>query len=219
MSLTLTTIIVAVSVILSLLAFNKEELRTKWMLNPYRVVQDKEYLRILTHGFIHGDYVHLGINMYVLWGFGSTVERVFTNQQVFQSSFPNIDYWGDTAGMVYFVILYFGGILFASLPALRKHKDNPNYNSLGASGAVSAVLLAYILMFPQNKLMFIFLPIPIPAYVMGIIFFAYESYMNRRGGTGIAHDAHLYGAIFGLVLMIALSPQFISHFIEGIIGN
>lgn len=219
MSLSLTTIIIAASIILSLIAFNKEELRKKWMMNPYRVVHDKQYFRILSHAFIHGDYVHLGINMYVLWGFGSTVEQVFTKQQVFQASFPNIDYWGDTAGMVYFIILYFGGILFASLPALRKYKDNPNYNSLGASGAVSAVLMAYILMFPQNKLMFIFLPIPIPAYVMGIIFFAYESYLNRRGGTGIAHDAHLYGALFGLLFMIVLSPQFVSHFIEGIFGN
>jgi membrane associated rhomboid family serine protease len=217
--LSITTLLIGVSIVMSLLAFNKDSLKFKLLLNPYRVIQGKEYYRVLTHAFIHGDYMHLFVNMYVFWGFGTSVEQIFTNQSLFESNFQSFEFWGETQGIIYFLLLYFGGVLFAAIPALRKHKDNPDYNSLGASGAVSSVLLAYILMFPQNKLMFIFLPIPIPAYVMGIIFFVYESFMNRRGGTGIAHDAHLWGALFGLGFMMLLSPEFLSHFIHGALGN
>jgi len=118
--------------------------------------------------------------------------------------------------MVYSVLLYVGGILFASLPALRLNMDNHVYNALGASGAVSAVLFSSIVFDPTNTI-FIYAAIPMPAIVFGVLYVIYEMYMNKRGGTNVAHDAHLLGALFGVLFTIILSPKFvIANFIQQI---
>jgi membrane associated rhomboid family serine protease len=105
--------------------------------------------------------------------------------------------------MVYFVLLYFGAIIFATIPSMRRHHDNPNYTALGASGGVSAIVMAFILLFPTQELRFIIFPfVGIPAFIIGIFFFVYESYMDKRGGGRIAHDAHLFGALFCLLFFL-----------------
>ena len=115
--------------------------------------------------------------------------------------------------MLYFILLYIGGIIFATIPALLKNKDNPHYNSLGASGAVSGVLFSFILF---NPMMWFTFP-PVPAIVFGILYIGYEMYQNKNGRTNIAHDAHLLGALFGVLFTIFLSPKFvISNFIDQI---
>jgi len=220
MSLSLTLIIIIASVGLSLLAFQNGDLKYKLMMNPFNVVHQKQWYKTITHGFIHADFMHLFFNMYVLFGFGSIVEMNFSQPQLWNQNFPEIEGFSETNGLFFFGVLYFFGIIFASLPSIRKHKDNPNYYSLGASGAVSAVLIAYILMFPLNKLSIIFLPgIPIPAFVMGLLFFAFESYMNKRGNSGIAHDAHLYGALWGLIVIAILKPALYSNFVNQILAS
>ena len=114
-----------------------------------------------------------------------------------------------------FAILYMMGILFATLLSLFKHKDNPGYNSLGASGAVMAVLFAFILMHPENRLGLLLLPgIEIPAYIFGPIILAVEYGMSKRGGTGIAHDAHFAGAIFGVLFITAVDYQYLLNFFK-----
>jgi len=178
------------------------------------VIQRNQYYRVITHAFIHGNFLHLFFNMYVLYSFGKLLEEIFTSEGIFGQLFPGVQFWGATQGYVVFGLLYFGAIVFSVLPALRKHRENPGYNSLGASGAVSGVVMACMLLLPIMPLRFIFIPIDIPAFIMGVAYLAYEYFMNKRGGTGIAHDAHLYGAIFALIFLLFLRPGFGLHFIS-----
>lgn len=203
--MSITLIIILITIGISLYASENPELNKKLLFNPYSVVHHNKVYKIITHAFIHADLMHLGINMFVLYSFGSSLENMFTGL------------FGEI-GLLYYLVLYFGGIIFATLPALRKHKDNPYYNSLGASGAVSAVLFAFIMLNPMAKLG-LFLVIPINAALFGIVYISYEMYMNKQGRTNIAHDAHLLGAVFGIIFTILLSPSFvISNFMQQILS-
>ena len=182
-------IILCVTVGVSLIAMKNPLLLGKLMLIPFNVTHFKEYYRILSHGFIHADGTHLFFNMFVLWEFGRTVEAEMGE------SFP---------------LLYFGALLIATIPALTKHKDNAKYRSLGASGAVSAVLMAFIVAHPTHTLLLFFV-IPVPAILAGALFFMYERHMQKNGGTGIAHDAHIYGALFGLLFSAIKDPSSMSN--------
>lgn len=213
-SLTVTNCIVGINVILSILAFQNRDFLSKMLFNPYQVVHRKEYYRVLSHAFIHGGIIHLFFNMYVLYSFGNLIERIFTNEKIFHRLFPDTAFWGSSKGYLFYILLYLGGLLFAVLPAIRKHKDNPSYNSLGASGAVSAVVMAFIILLPTTNLRLFFIPIDIPAFILGGAYLAYEYYMSKRGQTGIAHDAHFWGAIYGLVLLLVLRPYFGLHFLR-----
>ena len=175
--------IIVVTACISIYAMKRPEVLRKMMLSPYKVVHDNAYYRILSHGFIHADGMHLAINLFVLWEFGSVVEMEFGEE---------------------FPFLYFGAIIAASIPAIVKHKNNINYNSLGASGAVSAVLMAFIVAHPSHTLLLFFV-IPIPAILAG-------------GGTGIAHDAHIYGAGFGLIYALIKDPNGLSNMFSALTG-
>jgi membrane associated rhomboid family serine protease len=188
-------LILAVTVGASLFAMKRPQILEKLMLVPYNVNHFKEYYRIVSHGFIHADGTHLFFNMFVLWEFGTTVEAEMGG------SFP---------------VLYFGALLTATIPALTKHKDNANYRSLGASGAVSAVLMAFIVAHPTHTLLLFFI-IPMPAIFAGVLFFLYERHMQKNGGSGIAHDAHIYGALFGLLFSIVKDPSSIDRMVSAII--
>ncbi len=207
-------VILALTVLASFAAFNDRELKSKMLFNPYLVKEHGQWYRALTHAFIHADYMHLAFNMYVFFGFGLTLERVFTDPVNWINVFPDIAFWGVLKGRIIFILLYVGGFLYSVVPAMKKHSTNPGYNSLGASGAVSAILLAYIILFPLSTLRLLFIPFEIPAIVMGVGLFAYESYMNKRGGSRVAHDAHISGAIFGVVFILAVNIKFIGHFID-----
>ncbi len=203
-----TIVIIAITVIISFMAFNNREMLQKMIFNPYAVKNYNEKWRFLTHGFIHGGTAHLLVNMYVFYNFGRSVEISF------------IHTFGTMTGEILYLALYLGAIVFAPLLAYKKHQDNPEYNSLGASGATSAILVAFIVMFPDTKLMLLFFPVPMPAVVFGILFFVYESYMNKRGGTGVAHDAHLLGAVFGLVFLALINMDYyreLIHYISNVL--
>ena len=188
MELNVTLVIVAVTTIVSLIAFGDKSLKYSLTFSPYSVKHSNRWWLVLTHGFIHADYTHLFFNMYVLYNFGNLVEETF------------IGAFGLLNGTFYFIGMYFGGLIFATLPAMRKHSDNPGYLSLGASGAVSAVVFATIIMYPTGKMALIFLP-AMPSFIFGLIYLAGEYYMNKRGGSGIAHDAHMAGALFGMAYL------------------
>ncbi len=173
------------------------------MFNAYSVHHQKQWYRLLSHALVHGDWMHLGVNMFVLWSFGTSVERYFNA------------YFG-LKGSFMFIILYLGGVAFASLSALIKQRDNFSYNSVGASGAVGAVLFASILLNPASKIYLFFIPIGIPAFLFGPLYIAYEMYMEKRSSDNIAHDAHYWGAIFGFILPLLFEPKLFLVFIDQI---
>jgi len=218
MELTLNTIIVGVTVLISLAAFNNQDLLSRLIFNPYQVKHRNQYYRAVTHAFIHADFMHLFFNMYVLWSFGGLIESIFTQKEYFEYLFPTLEFWGTSTGYLYYVLLYFGGMIFATLPSLRKHSENPGYNSLGASGAVSSVVLASILLLPTMDINLFFIPIGIPAFIVGIAYLGYEYYMSKNAQSRIAHDAHYVGALFGLAFLLIIQPYFGIRFLE-LIGS
>ena len=117
---------------------------------------------------------------------------------------------------LYFLMLYVGGVVFSVLFDFGKHKDDPHYSAVGASGAVSAVVFASILLYPTNSLILFPIPFPIPAVVFGILYLIYSAYMAKRGGDNIGHNAHFWGAIYGLVLTIILKPALFTGFFRQI---
>ena len=201
----ITLIIIAATALLSIPAFKDQNLFNKYLLDPYMVTNKKQYYRVISHAFLHGSWSHLLVNMFVLWQFGGVVESTFT------SLF-------GTLGSFYFVILYFGGIIASSLPTVKKEANNPYYRSIGASGAVSAVLFSYILMFPTSMLGFMIV-IPIPAIVFGVLYIWYEKRMAAQGiNDGIGHDAHYYGALFGVIATLVFKPAFFMNFVQQILA-
>ncbi len=199
-------IIIIVTVLVSLNAFNKSLVLDKMVYSPYRVKHEKEYYRLVSHMFIHADSVHLIFNMMSLYFLGSFLE----NELMFS--------FGSIGGEVHFLILYFFGGLFSTLIPFSRNQDNSNYRALGASGAVSAVIFAAIIWNPTMKLSLLFLPIPIPAYIFGPIYLAFEYRADRRGGTGIAHDAHIGGAIFGVIYVLIINIDKGKEFLSVIFG-
>jgi membrane associated rhomboid family serine protease len=208
----ITSIILLVTIIVSWQAMKRSDIFEKLLHYPYRIKHRKEYYRMFSHMLIHADFIHLAFNMFALYSFGMFMEPVFTRPEVFVMVFPDVMPWSPATGYAYYLVLYVGGGLAATLPSLRKHSDNYGYTSVGASGAVSALLMAFMIMFPTHQLMIMF--IPMPAYLGILVFFVAEYLMQRSGKTGIAHDAHIGGALFGIVFVLVTKPQFFARFVE-----
>lgn len=199
----ITLVIVAITAVVSYAALNNRNLFENLLFRPFIMQDRKEWYRFITHGLVHGSFMHLLVNMYVLWMFGTAVENAYAAVV-----------GGDP--LVAYLALYIGGIVLSALPGYFKHRDNPNYRAVGASGATSAVVFAFILLHPDTPLMLIFLPIPMAAWIFGGLYLLYEWYMSRRGGGHIAHDAHYFGALFGIAYTATLAPQAITHFFQTI---
>lgn len=198
-------VLIVISVVASLYAWNHQDKYYKWMMNPYAVVHKQQYFRLITSGFIHNGYVHLLFNMITLYFFGDVIEQI-------------LRYYYGGSGIFYFLLLYFLGMVVADIPSIIKHRNNPNYNSLGASGAVSAVVFSSILFNPTAKIC-VFLPIfCLPGFIFGILFLIYSYYQGRRMADNINHDAHLYGAVFGVLYSIILEPRVIVNFFDQILN-
>ncbi|MDP4291577.1 MAG: rhomboid family intramembrane serine protease [Bacteroidota bacterium] len=197
----LTLIIIAITAVVSILCFQNQDLFMRLRFSPYLVKNKNQTYRFFTHAFVHADWAHLLINMFVLLSFGKIVEQYFG--MVFERK-----------ATVYYIILYLGGILFSSLPSYWKHQHNPSYSSIGASGAVSAVLFSSILFSPLSGIYIMFIPIPIPAFVFGILYLAYEAYSSKRASDNIGHDAHFWGAMYGVVITLILNVDIGIRFIE-----
>ena len=188
-----TLIIIVITCAVSILALYNPDLLGKLKFNAYDAKHSNHWYRFFTYGFVHAGFMHLFINMLVLYSFGSIVE------QFFGFYFPG-------KGSFNFILLYVGGLILSIIPAFGKHKNDVFYNAVGASGAVAAVLFSSIILHPAGKIFFFFIPIPIPSPIFGVFYVAYEYYMSKRANDNIGHDAHLWGAIFGVVFTIALKP-------------
>lgn len=196
----ITWIIIGLTSLVSFLALQNTELMEKLQFNAARIVHRKEYFRLLSHAFVHVSWTHLIINMFVLFFFGRAVENYF-------------GYFFGSRSVIYFIILYTGGILVSNLWGLVKNKDNYYYNAVGASGAVSAVLFTFILLNPLEKL-YLFAIIPIPGILFGVGYLAYSYIMSTRRSDNIAHDAHFLGALFGIIFPLLLRPSLFERFLD-----
>ena len=176
-------------------AFNNRELKDKWTYSPYLVKHEGQTWRIFSHMWIHVDVNHLLFNMLSLYFLGDLLMTELGYK------------YGSLLGQSHFVALYLLGGVFATIIPYFRNQDNSSYLSMGASGAVSAVVFGAILWRPDVELGIIFLPFRFPAYWFGIIYLAYEFWADRKGGTGIAHDAHIGGAICGIIYILVIYPQ------------
>tara|TARA_Y100000385_G_C12947751_1_gene574104 strand:+ start:411 stop:1025 length:615 start_codon:yes stop_codon:yes gene_type:complete len=195
-------LIIGLTVFISANSFNKENIIQKYVYTPYLVKYHKQYYRMISHVFFHADFTHLMFNMFSLFFLGEVLIKSF------------IGYYGSSTGMVHFAILYFIGGVFATLLPYFKNQDNSNYSSLGASGSVSAVVFGAILWLPNMQLGLLFFPFPIPAYIFGPLFLAFEYFALRRGRGNIAHDAHIGGALFGILYILLIAPEKGMNFLE-----
>jgi len=186
------------------MSFNNRATMEKLMYIPYDVKHNKNHVRIITHMLIHADWTHLLFNMMSLYFLGESFLSAPCDMYV-GIDCGLVATYGNTGGQIHFLTLYIFGGLFSTLIPYIRHQDNSSYRSLGASGAVSAVIFAAILWNPGMSLRLFFIPIDIPAYVFGPLYLLYEYYADKRGNTGIAHDAHLGGALFGIAYVLIIN--------------
>lgn len=191
----LTLAIIAVTCIVSFMAFNKAKLMDDLILWPPAIQRHREYHRLVTYGLVHADFGHLLFNMLTLFFFGRLMEQFYTAE----------------LGRLGFLLFYIGGLVVSILPTYLKNRRNPNYHSLGASGAVSAVLFAFILLSPWSRI--IVLIVPMPAILYAVLYVGYSIYMDRAGRDNINHSAHLWGAAYGVVFTLAIEPRVFTHFL------
>jgi membrane associated rhomboid family serine protease len=194
--------LIALNVIISLIGFSNADFLDKTILWPYMVKRKNQYFRFISSGFIHADWVHLIFNMISFYFFGKAIEYYFS------------DY--GLGGNLSYILLYFLGIIIADIPSYIKHQDDYHYKSLGASGAVSAVIFACILFQPWGTILIYF--IPMPFIVFAFVYLGYCIYMSKKNIGYVNHDAHLWGSLFGLVFTLVLisvfSPQLLPAIME-----
>ena len=199
----MTLLIIAVTFLVSYVAFQRQELLFKYDFNPYQIIHRNQWYRLVTHAFLHADWMHLIVNMLVFYSFADVAMLYF--HALFAQN-----------ATLLFLGLYFGGIIVSCLYSLVKQRDNYNYSAIGASGGVAAVTFACILFDPLKSILLLGV-IPIPGVLFGILYLAYSYYMGKRGMDNVAHDAHFYGAVYGLVYPLIFRPDLIGRFIEKII--
>lgn len=198
MNLDINLILIIIISAVSIFAFSRPDIMGKLQFNAWQIVHRKEIHRMLTYGLVHGSWIHLLINMFVLFSFGRAVLYYFG--QVF-----------DGGATIRYLILFVSAIIVSTIATLSKEKDNPHYNAVGASGAVSAVVFTSILFDPYNPIL-LFGIIPIPGIIFGILYLAYSRYMAGKDVDNIGHDAHYYGAIYGLIFPLLYEPKLAFHF-------
>ncbi len=200
----MTIIIIAITALISIAAFNKVELLYKYQFNAYQIVKRNQWYRIFTYGFLHANWDHLLVNMVVLFFFGRVLETYF-------------NYYFGASAVLYFILLYVGAIIFSTLYDLKKHREHYHYNAVGASGATSAVVFAAIFFAPLEKIYFMFF-IPIPGIIFALGYLYYSYYMSKKNLDNIGHSAHFYGALFGFLFPILIKPQLFSLFLQQILN-
>ncbi len=197
-----TLIIIIVTVAISAAAWNKPAIYYGFMFNPYQISKNGQVYRFISSGFIHDGWVHLGFNMFTFYFFGRNVEQIFT-------------YVLGSSGPIVFVVMYLSAIVISDLPSYFKYKDFQGYNALGASGGVSAVVFSSILYMPLSDIC-LYGFICLPGFVLGILYIIYSVYQGKSMSDNINHQAHLIGALFGVIFTVIISPGALPAFVEQI---
>ena len=197
--MTLTLLIIIITVIVSLVAMNNATLLDKCIFHPYSIAKDpSQWYRAITCGFIHADFPHLAFNMFSFYMFGEMLEK-------------DVDFIFGSNGKLLFLLMYFSSLVVCIIPTYFSHKKHYNYRSLGASGAVSAIVFAGIFLRPSLQIGFFVIPPIIPGFVFGPLYLALTIYLSKKGPGSINHSAHLWGSLYGIVFLI-FSSRLMSNF-------
>lgn len=194
----ITLVIIAITCVVSFMALKNSRLMEDLIFWPPAITRKREYHRLVTYGLVHADLMHLLFNMVTLFFFGRAMEGFFTKE----------------LGSLGFALFYIGALVVSILPTYWKNRHNASYRSLGASGAVSAVLFSFILLWPWQ--MIIVLVIPLPAIAYAVLYTVYSIYMDRRGQGNINHSAHLWGAAYGVIFTVLVDPRVLPYFLNAV---
>jgi membrane associated rhomboid family serine protease len=187
-----TSLLIAANVIASLYALSNAAFMNKNLFHVGPILERGEWHRMVTSGFLHGGFLHLFVNMYVLFMFGGFVER--------------------SLGTVAYLIVYFAALLGGNAWALLENKQKPSYRALGASGATSGIVMSFILFRPFEQLMIFPIPFFMPAVVIGLLFVVGSAILAQRENKTIGHEAHLGGALSGILVTILVAPSAFTNF-------
>jgi membrane associated rhomboid family serine protease len=198
--LSITILIILVTAIISIPAFTNHKLMNAGILYPFIMQKPNQWYRFISSGFLHADWMHLLINMFVLYSFGTMVENYYK-------------YFFGSNGTLLFILLYVSSLVAASASSYYKNQHNPSYRSLGASGAVSAITTASILFAPTAKI-YLYGFIALPNIVAGVLYLVYSQYASRNASDNINHEAHFYGALYGIAFTLVAKPRIFFYFLE-----
>lgn len=203
--MTITTILCFIIFGISLWGFNSQPVFLKLMHYPYVEARDRSYYRFFTSIFLHGSWLHLLVNLFVFYTFGQAIEYQFVNL------------FGGTMGRVNFLLLFVLSGVMADVFTYRKHLDDPNFRSVGASGSISGVMFAYVLFYPLQNL-YLYGIIPIPGIIAGVLYLWYSNYAAKKEGGRIDHSAHFYGAVTGILFTIVVYPKVVTSFVQQLLS-
>ena len=192
--------IIGITVLISWFAFSKPELIQRFSMQPWQIERNREFYRFVTSGFLHANFTHLLLNMFSFYFFGPVVEQYFAF--IFGNASP---YW--------FIGFYLMAIVVSDIPTFFKQRHQPSYSSIGASGGVAAIIFASIIFQPLEKIC-LYGILCFPGFILGTVYLIYSYYKGRNSNDHINHEAHLYGALFGLFFCIVAYPASFVHFIN-----
>ena len=203
MDLSATIVLIIFTALTSYIAWQRPAVMERWMFIPKKIHQSNQWDRFVLSGLIHKDSTHLFFNMFTLYFFGGIIERFFLYQ------------FGPGLGIFGFLGFFFGAVVVADIPTYFKHREHGYYRALGASGGVAATVFGSILLMPLSDIC-LFGIFCLPGFALGGLFLIYSIVQSKKGNDGINHDAHLFGALFGIVAILILAPQTAIQFVEQI---
>ncbi len=206
MGISITLLLILFTGIISFQAFSRYEMIDRLKHFPAREIHSKEYYRLLTSGFIHADWTHLLINMFVLYGFGGYIENYL------------VQLFGTPKGQIIYLVMYLLNIGIANLPTMVRHAQNYGFSSIGASGAVSGIVFIFILLNPWS-ILYLFFIVPVPAIIAGVGYLIYSSWAANKGHGRLDHSAHFAGALAGMAMIILLNHDIVGLFFRKLIND